>query len=161
MQDEVRYNMAFEAAARAELEEDDVVLWRDLSRYSDYIGEGPERPRSRRNDTDGETEEYDFDYPKFLLYINAIRKKLLSRALQGFPRLSSAVLMDYCSAVVEGLIDGVLEPESRRPGLFHRPMQNNEGRDFEMPMYFMGAHCRERIKDVAVGPHLVGNSAAY
>lgn len=155
--DEEKYEMAFENANWDGMDEKDKALGQDLRCYSDYPGNGPERLQY----TIERKEDNDLSYPDFTSYRGAIRMNILEPLLKRLPKLRNAVLIDYCSAIAQRLIDGNLRQETHENNPLEWGPQYDEGRDFDWIVYMIGASCGRRVKSVAVGPHLFEKSSTY
>lgn len=156
--DEDKYENAFEVGNWDGMEDEDKALWQDLSRYSDYPNEGPERFRH----IDASNPDDDsLPMPDFSDYIFAIRVNTLEELLKNLPKLRDVVLLDYCSACAEGFLKYDLEDEEYES----RPMwpwkSYNSGEDFHWLISTLGRTNRDGVRSISVGPYSFKNSTKY
>ena len=156
--DEDNYENAFEVADWDEMEDEDKALWQDLSCYSDYPKEGPEK---FRHADPAKPDDDSLSMPDFSDYIFAIRVNTLEEMLRHLPKLRDVVLLDYCSACTEGLIKYDLEDEYYES----RPMwpwkSYDTGNDFHSLISMLGRTNKHGVTSISVGPYSFKNSTKY
>ena len=156
--DEDKYVSAFHDADWEKMEEEDKVLWQNMSRYSDYLHEGPERFRGVNKTMFG---HFRLLWPDFGDYIMSIRTNMLEELLNTLPKLRRVVLTDFRSARVAGLTGSTLNSESYDKLDPFRWEAYNECQDFIRLIYLIGQIRGTGIESIAVGPHLFEKSMAY
>ena len=156
--DDDKYNSAFQDVDCEQMEDEDKLLWQDLSRYSDYPHRGPERFRGADKSV---FDHHSLLYPDFEDYITAIRTNMLEKLLNTLTKLRHVILTDFRSGQVEGLTGSTLESETYEEIDISQCSAYGEGHDFTRLMYLVGQIRGSGLKSIAVGPHLFENSMAY
>ena len=162
-EDDHRYGTALRTMDCQHLQDEDKLLWQDLSRYSDYRGQGWKRPEGCRCFDESGFDRQFLRTPDFQDYIRAIRMNMLEKLLETLPSLRKVIVTDFSSVCREGLIGCTRKMDTHgKPDLFWRSAYGYYD-DYEISkVLFLVSQIRASdIKSITFGPSLFENSMAY
>ena len=163
-EDEYRYETALRKMdCQQYWKNEDWLLWQDLSRYSDYRGNGWKRPERCRC-WDGSAFDRQFlRTPDFEDYIRAIRMNMLDKMLKTLPSLRKLIVTDFPSVCSEGLIGSTCKMDTHaKPELSWRSAYGRYD-VYEIPILLsvVTEMRSSNMRSITFGPSLFENSMAY
>ena len=143
-------------------QDEDKLLWQDLTRYSDYRGKGWKGPERCRCFDESAFDRHSLRTPDFQDYIRAIRMNMLEKLLKTLPKLRNVTLTDFSSVCREGLIGSTRKVDAHaKTDWFWRSAYGDYDHEISTLILCVSQIRGSDIKSITFGPSLFENSMAY